>query len=61
MVAQTSVIVEITPVSLSEAMNYPLRSNYPQEGFQAARDGNESVLGLCPPHSVGADRSRGRF
>lgn len=42
-------------------MNYPLRSNYPQEGFQAARDGNESVLGLCPPHSVGADRSHRRF
>lgn len=42
-------------------MNYPLRSNYPREGFQDARDGTERVLGLCPPHSVGADRSHGRF
>ena len=40
-------------------MNYPHRSNYPQEGFQAARDGNERVLGLYLPHSVVADRSRG--
>nr|DAQ13600.1 MAG TPA: hypothetical protein [Caudoviricetes sp.] len=39
-------------------MRYPLRSNYPREGFRAARDSNESVLGLCPPHTVGAGCSR---
>nr|DAR55840.1 MAG TPA: hypothetical protein [Caudoviricetes sp.] len=39
-------------------MNHPLRSNYPQEGFQDARDGNESVFGPCPPHTVGAGCGR---
>lgn len=51
----------MAPVSLAETTNYPLRSNYPREGFQAARDGNERVFGLYPPHAVGAGCSHGAY